>query len=537
MPNWFLPNTVSHTTQIMTSEAITVEPLQHSGPVPRWASNPATVFFVAVTLGYLAFSPGTLEGLGYNGENLSAVNQFVANAANLFRQRPLAPVSWTRHGGLELLFELPFALISHLFFGSSVKWLGRVMSLQTILATAALCTLLFVWASELTKNARWSYGLALAAAFATMLWPYAYIGLETTQSLCLCLAGYLALSGRARYTWLELFAFAFFSAAAITVKLNGGFLVPAILFLSWVYLGGLPAKQAKRGAALIAVIVLFLFSLNYYLKAIYWAKTGGGSTGYFLDMLVSSPTTALLQAFSFFGSANKSLLIYAPLVFLALWRLPQAWRVNQSLVSFALLVLGGLIGGFALVVVWTDETWGPRYLHSAIVPLLMCLAAAKSGLKHTPRRDAPLLVLAMLGILVSLPGVLVAYTRLHQAAIASSQSTLSTLQYDPTWNHIRFNYKLLGLWLEAIRGASPAPARWPPAPRWWFEQPTDAAPLKTVDLRELAIPQPLVLQEWRPSFFVPNKVFQVIRGGTLACLVLSLGLLCYLCRMLRANKI
>lgn len=520
----------------MTSKANTEVTLQPASWAPRLTRKPAAVFFVAVTLGYLAFSPGTLEGLGYNGENLAAINHLMTNAVNLFRQRPLAPVSWTRHGGLELLFELPFALVSHLFFGASVKWLGRVMSLQPILATAGLCTLLFVWASELTNNARWSYGLALAAAFATMLWPYAYIGLETTQSLCLGLAAYFALSGRARHTWLELCAFAFFSAAAVTAKLNGGFLVPALVFLSWVYLGGLPAKQVKRGAALIAVIVCCIFSLNYYLKALYWAKSGG-STGYFLAMMVSSPTTALLQAFSFFGSANKSLLIYAPLVLLALWRLPQAWRVNRLLVSFALLALGGLLGGFALVVVWTDETWGPRYLHSAIVPLLLCLAAASSGLEHPPRRDIPLLALAVLGIMFSLPGVLVAYTRLHQAAIGASQSTLSTLQYDPAWNHICFNYKLLGLWFDAQRGAASTPAPWPPPPRWWFEQPADAPPLKTVDLRELAIPQPLVLQDWRPSFFVPNKMFQVMRGGALACLALSVGLLCYLRRLLLANKI
>jgi hypothetical protein len=201
------------------------------------------VFFIAVTLAYLAFSPGTLEGLGYNGENLAAVNQLVTNALNLVRHRPLTPITWTRHGGLELLFELPFALPSHLLFGASIKWLGRIMSLQPVLATAALCTLLFVWARELTNDVRWSYRLALAAAFATMLWPYAYIGLETTQSLFLCLAAYLALSGHARHTWLELLAFAFCLAAAVAVKLNGAFLFPAGAFLSWAYLRGRPATQ------------------------------------------------------------------------------------------------------------------------------------------------------------------------------------------------------------------------------------------------------------------------------------------------------
>lgn len=517
----------------MTFKAFTAESVQTKDVIPRLARKPAAIFFAAVALGYLALSPGTLEGQGYNGENLTAVDQLVTNLFNLVTHRPLVPMTWTRHGGLELLFELPFALLSRLLFGASVKWLGRIMSLQPILATAAICTLLFVWARELTKDARWSYRLALAAAFATMLWPYAYIGLETTQSLALFAAACLALAGRARYTWFELLAFAFCSATAVTVKLNGIFLLPALAFLSWVYLRGAQAKQGKRGAALVAVTVLLFYSLNSYLKALSWANSASGSIGYFRAMLVDGPTTALLQAFSYFGSANKSVLIYAPLVGLALWRLPQAWRINRSLVIFALLVLGSLVGGFALVVVWTDETWGPRYLHSAIAPLLMCLAAAGMGVESPPRRDLPLLALAVLGLLVSLPGALVSYTRLHQAAINSEQSTLTALQYDPTWNHVRFNYKLLNLWLNPQRGASQSPAQWPPPPRWWFESPATAPLLKTIDLRELATPQPLVLHEWRPSFVLPKKIFQVIRVAGLLCLVLSLSLLFYLRGVLR----
>ncbi len=520
----------------MTLKPIATEPVQTADNlITRLKRRPATVFFVAVTLAYFAFSPGTIEGLGYNGENLTAVNQLVTNLINLVSHRPLAPMMWTRHGGLEQLFELPFALLSHLFFGASVKWLGRVMSLQPILATAALCTLLFVWARETTKDMRWSYWLALAAAFTTMLWPYAYIGLETTQSLSLFLAAYLALAGRAHHTRFELLAFASCAAAAVTVKLNGGFLFPAIAFLSWVYLRDLPTKQAWRGAALIAIIVLFSFSLNYYLKALYWASATE-STNFFRELMVDSPASAMLQAFSYFGSANKSILLYAPLVGLALWRLPQAWRVNRTLVCFALLVLGGLVGGFALVVVWTDETWGPRYLHSAIAPLLMCLALARTGVERPPRRDLPLLALAVLGLLISLPGALISYTKLHQAASRTSQSTLTALQYDPAWNHIRFNYKLLSLWFEARRGVSTSPSFWPPAPHWWFAQPADAPPLKPTDLRELAIAQPFVLQEWRPSFLVPHKMFQALRLLALGCLIASLGLMVYLRRILIADN-
>ena len=110
------------------------------------------ILFAATALFYLAFSPATIEGMGYYGENLNAADQLASNLINLIHRQPFIPVTWTRHGGLELIVELPFVLISHLFFGASVKWAGRVLALQPILATALIVTLLFAWFSRLTGN-------------------------------------------------------------------------------------------------------------------------------------------------------------------------------------------------------------------------------------------------------------------------------------------------------------------------------------------------------------------------------------------------
>src|SRR5262249_52541237 len=161
----------------------------------------------------------TIEGMGYYGENLTAADQLVTNLINLAHRQPLVPVGWTRHGGLELVFELPFVLLSRLLFGASVKWAGRLLALQPILATALLCTLLFSWARRLTGNWRWSCALALTAALSTMLWPYAYIGLETTQAVCLLAAAYLALGRHTKHTWPETLIFALLCACVLAVKL------------------------------------------------------------------------------------------------------------------------------------------------------------------------------------------------------------------------------------------------------------------------------------------------------------------------------
>jgi hypothetical protein len=249
--------------------------------------------------------------------------------------------------------------------------------------------------------------------------------------------------------------------------------------------------------------------------------------------------TALAQFLSFFGSANKSLLIFAPVVALSLLRLPQAYRAKPRLVIFALLVLGGLAGGYSLVTVWAEETWGPRYLHSAIAPLVICLAATSSITephRHTGNwlSDMKKLALAAaLGLLVNLPCALVAYTGLHLAATNSSRSTLTALQYDPAFNHVRFNYRLLGLWLAAKFGRAQQPALWPPPPAWWFAKPLDAAPEKVVDLRQWATPQSVILRGWTPAISISPRQHLLLRLLLGGCLGLSLALFIRLIALVR----
>lgn len=499
---------------------------QYDG-APRAQSQPL-VFCAALTLFYLAFTPGTIEGMGYNRENLVAVEQLVANLLNLAQGQPLTAQSWTRHGGWELLFELPFALLSRLVFGASLKRLGGVMVLQPILATALLGTLLLLWVRRVAGSWRWGYVLALVAACTTLLWPYAYIGLETTQSLCLLAAGYLVLGRTPRHTWPEVLALTFCCASALSVKLNGAFLLPALGYLLYRYFRAADAKRYGAQMATVALTIIAVYILNYRLKAHWWATIGIGSTSYFREMLVADPLVALFQAFSYFGAANKSLLIYAPVTALCLWQLPRAYRLHSELVIFTLLALGGLIGGFALVQVWTEETWGPRYLHSAIAPLVVCLAASRAGAAFSWRREKLLLATGLLGAAVSLLGVLFFYGQMHTAATNAGHATLEALQYDPRWNHIRFNWQLLQTWARQRWGQGEQPQPWPPPPHWWFERPADTPPEKTVDLRTYALLQPLALRARPPT--ISYGTFSMLRLGGLLALAFSAGLVVWLLR-------
>ncbi len=225
------------------------------------------LFFLALVLLYLSMSPGTIEGMGYARENLIAASQIVDNLASLFSGRPLNPVEWTRHGCLEPILELPFVIASRLLFGPSIKWAGRLTAIQPIIATAWICALIFIWARRLTGSLRWGYALASVAAFATMLWPYAYIGLETTQSAFLLYAGYLALGRKPRRSWSETLLFALLCAVALSVKLNGVFLLPAVGFLIWNYFQFEPFQRGKiSGAKWVKAILAISIIITIYIE-------------------------------------------------------------------------------------------------------------------------------------------------------------------------------------------------------------------------------------------------------------------------------
>ena len=483
----------------------------------------ALLFFLALTLFYLALTPGTIEGQGYNQENLIAANQLATNLVNAVSGRTLVRVEWSRHGFIEPLLHLPLALVNRALFGDSVKWLGRLAILQPILATSLLCTLLLIWSYRLTANFRWAVLLATCGALGTMLWPYAYIGLETTQSLALFAVAFLVLGRPPTRTWPEVLLLGLLCAIAVTVKQNGIFLLPATGYLVFRYFrpaSKLPLERSDwfKLFSVMALTGIAQFA-NHFAKSNYWVE-GDAGLSYFRQLLVDDLAMAVLQAFSYFGSANKSLLVYCPVLVLSFLALGKAYRRQPKLVVFALLTISGMIGGFSIIQMWAEETWGPRYLHVAIAPLLLCLAATKSSVEFAWRKELLLLALLAIGFWVSLLGSLFPYVALHRAAIQSTQSTLEHIQYDLRWNHIRFNWQLLKL---RIRGDSQA-AWWPAPSHWWFAKPEDAPQEKPVDLREFATPQPMLAKGWQATIPISPGLFNALRVICLICLALSLVL-------------
>ena len=99
--------------------------------------------------------------------------------------------------------------------------------------------------------------LTLTAAWGTMLWPYAYIGLETKQSFFLLLAGYLGLAcGKVR-RWPSLLLFAATCGIALSIKSTGITLWPAIAYLIYVQFWGDRRSRQAQIIAAIGIIGIF----------------------------------------------------------------------------------------------------------------------------------------------------------------------------------------------------------------------------------------------------------------------------------------
>jgi predicted membrane-bound dolichyl-phosphate-mannose-protein mannosyltransferase len=110
-----------------------------------------------------------------------------------------------------------------------------------------MIALLFVWLHRITQSALWSYTLSLIAAFCTLLWPYAYIGIEPKQSLCVLAAGYLALETAGRATLARSLLLGLACGGAISLKASGTYSFPLWRFLIGVYSIRPAARSIRTG--------------------------------------------------------------------------------------------------------------------------------------------------------------------------------------------------------------------------------------------------------------------------------------------------
>jgi hypothetical protein len=505
-----------------------------AGAMP--AARPALLLFAGLLLVYGALSPGAIHSMGYGDEELAAAGALVDAVAAWARLEPasLAPAV-TRHGIVGLLVQLPFAALGRPLGGLHPLLGEAPLALVPVLATALLVLVVFAWSRDATGSGAWAFLLAVAAGFGTLLWPYAYLGMETTQSLALLVAGWLALrppratdasAPRPERVW----PFALAAGVALGVKSTGIFLLPAVAYLAWRVAARLPAGSRRRRRLLgIAAVVLAVRAVGWLTMAVYLPPGRiAAAAGGLLDV---GPIVVPLRLAGFLAGGNKGLLVYAPVAVLALLGCRAAACRRRPEVVFALLSFAGLALGFSLLLPWSEETWGPRYLHSAVAPLVVALGVCRGWRPPSLRRDAVLCLAVLAGVAVNALGVAVYYGTLHGVMTTAGESSLAAIQHDPAWNPVRFHAWVLGEWLADPEAAPGRPHPWVVERFWWYERPAGEGPV-VVDVADRVRPQPFLLRFWHR----PPPGLGWVPEALLLALLAGLGLLAWCARLVARDS-
>jgi hypothetical protein len=316
--------------------------------------------------------------------------------------------AYARTGLLQPLLEAPFYAAGHLVDGH-IGWVDglpfRLVFLwfynPFVAALAALALFALVYLTR--RSVGWAAAIATLFVIASIAWPYAKIGMETTFMFAVIAAFAAAAWARSNPGALSWGLTGFAAGAAASTKPYAIVVFLPIAILLWPTFRDLDRdRQLRLGAAAVLPVLAWLAAIGWY----NWYRFGGVaefgySTGY--EVSASLPINFL----GFFFSPGKGLLFYSPLVVLGALGFPSLWRRDRSLavaLLAMLLVLTAIVSGPTY---WTDETWGPRYIVPAAWTLLVPIAWWADSIS----KRRVLAGLAALAVLVQVVGVSTQYAR------------------------------------------------------------------------------------------------------------------------------
>ncbi len=286
------------------------------------------------------------------------------------------------------------------------------------------------------------------------------------------------------------------------------YLWPAIAYLAYVQFRN--DWRARQSQALTVALLIGGIWLVGALGRSFSPGPGVSNLNSLRPFLIDSPLQLFTNVIGIFGSPSKGLFVYAPVLLLSLYAIPRTLRTHPEIAIFALLLIGGTL---AMLSVWkfpADEVWGPRYMHTAIAPLLVCIAAARPRFHWC--REAPLLILAAIGLMISFLGAFYYYGVLDFAAIKAGQNTMEWLTGDRDWNQVEFDGRLFRAWLSG----GTAPILWTPKHLWVWAPPHGAQPWRTLNLRDFCEPQSAMLHLWHvPKNRTVSIIFSIYVGSLL----------------------
>ena len=348
------------------------------------------------------------------------------------------------------------------------------------LITAAIAAVLFLCARLLGADRRQAVVLSLVFALGTMAWPHAKTLLltEPLAALLVLTAVYFAFRATNERSLRWAGAAGAFSTLAGMARLSTMLFV--IPIGAYVVLRASPPPKL-RPAALAAAAFTAGATLGLILLALAsWWRAGSPTDAGYTTVPLNGNTWEGL--YGLLLSPGKSILLYAPVVAIALAALPFALRRRPAETTLLTTIAVVNLILFARFPSWHgDNAWGPRYLHITLPLMVLLVVPALSG-----RRWRRAVVIAgTVGVLVNSLGAMVYFNQyfvvaqraLHAPTVGDS-AYLDPLHFDLQWSPIVGHAKLL---YDSAAGTADdinsAPLRFPDTPAtrlyWYFRPQVD----------------------------------------------------------------
>lgn len=354
---------------------------QRARNIPRPILAGLLVFLMA--FGFYAATTQQLPG--YEPETAAVTEGFVLEGHFWDVENPVLPSLkayfpgrgghyYGRTGLLQPLLEAPFYAAGHFVdghFGWTEPLPYRLVFLwfynPFVAALAAVALFALVYLTR--RSLGWAAAIAALFVFASIAWPYAKIGMETTFMFAVLAAFALAVWARSRTTataW-ALAGFATGATAATKPYAAIAFLPVAILLWpTWIALNR--QQRLRLGIAAVLPVLAWLVAIGWYNWSRFGSPTDFGYTESSLTLSMPLNTLGLLF------SPGKGLILYSPLVVLGALGLPRLWREDRWLTAALIILLAAVTCVSGASTYWGDEVWGPRYLVPAAWALLVPIA-------------------------------------------------------------------------------------------------------------------------------------------------------------------
>jgi hypothetical protein len=312
-----------------------------------------------------------------------------------------------RAGLPQPLFMAPFyaagSLLDDVSGGAKSTHFRQLAILFYNPAVAAISAALFyLIVLRIRRSVRWALGMAVLFTVASITWPYASIGMDTTGmlSLLLTLTGVVYATPESAWPWVLAGAGA---GMAVAVKLYE--LLPVLLMLTLLWRPLSTSTRERRIRLLLALAIPFLLWMiavgwfNWFREGSIFAFRPGTTS-------LLATQAAPLNVLGYFVSPGKGLLFYSPLTVLGILGLVKLWKSDRHL---AAVIVGAVATGTVFVAInvyWTDETWGPRYL----VPVAWLLLLPIPWWVVSKARRRVLAGATVCAVAVQLAGVIAPYS-------------------------------------------------------------------------------------------------------------------------------